>query len=227
MNCKHCQKEISKKNVFCSSSCSASFNNTLRKPRTLISKDRARSAAYKHLLSIGKEPRKKQAKIKKALESCRCGNPRTIKNRKYCSSACAKLYGAQSISLAKKGKPGPSRLRSGRGKNGAYDGEHFNSTWELAYWIYCKDHNISIKRCKEKFPYFNPETQTNHNYYPDFRVEGRLVEIKGYHTKVVDYKANSIHEPLKIYYAKDLVEIFDYIEKKYQKPIQRLWFLYD
>ena len=55
----------------------------------------------------------------------------------------------------------------------------FDSSWELAVWIYCIDHNIPIIR--NVFTHFTYEDAINnkHDYYPDFMINGKLVEIKG------------------------------------------------
>lgn len=57
------------------------------------------------------------------------------------------------------------------------DGEHFDSLWELAVWIYCKDHNVPIEREPLQIEYdFDGK---RHIYIPDFRINGKLIEIKG------------------------------------------------
>lgn len=57
-----------------------------------------------------------------------------------------------------------------------YNNEHFHSSWELAFYIYCKDHNYEITRKVDKIPYkFNEIT---YNYIPDFIVNGEIIEIK-------------------------------------------------
>lgn len=57
-----------------------------------------------------------------------------------------------------------------------YNNEHFHSSWELAFYIYCKDHNYEITRKVDKIPYkFNEIT---YNYNPDFIVNGEIIEIK-------------------------------------------------
>ena len=45
---------------------------------------------------------------------------------------------------------GGYRQGSGRGKKGWYKGFFCDSSWELAYVIYCLDHNIDIKRNTNK-----------------------------------------------------------------------------
>lgn len=53
----------------------------------------------------------------------------------------------------------------------------FDSLPELAVWIYCRDHNIKIIRLPTSFEYsFNGKI---HRYFPDFEIDGQLVEIKG------------------------------------------------
>lgn len=104
---------------------------------------------------------------------------------------------------------------SGRGIKGWYKGYWCDSTYELAYLIYCLDHNISIQRNLERFEYvYNNKI---YKYIPDFIVEGQLVEIKGYKTPLVDIKLQAVNKPIKILYGKDLDFVFDYIKDKYNK----------
>lgn len=58
-----------------------------------------------------------------------------------------------------------------------FENEYFDSSWELAFWIYCKDHNISI----EHEPLYLTYTVNNkkHRYFPDFKIDNQLIEIKG------------------------------------------------
>ena len=60
-----------------------------------------------------------------------------------------------------------------------YNGMSFDSSWELAFWIYHKDYGINIIRDIDGIDYvFNGE---HHKYFPDFNVNGTLFEIKGNH----------------------------------------------
>ena len=60
-----------------------------------------------------------------------------------------------------------------------YNDIKFDSSWELAYYIYLKDHNIEFEYQPEGIKYiFNNE---EHYYYPDFKLNNQLVEIKGDH----------------------------------------------
>jgi len=60
----------------------------------------------------------------------------------------------------------------------AYDGQKFDSSWELCYYIWLKDTDIDfVYPCKEAIVYDCDGKQ--HLYFPDFIVKGRYVEIKG------------------------------------------------
>lgn len=54
-----------------------------------------------------------------------------------------------------------------------YDNESFDSSYELAYYIYHKDIGSTIIRKPLKLKY------GNHNYTPDFLCNDKLIEIKG------------------------------------------------
>ena len=124
------------------------------------------------------------------------------------------------ISDQAKLKNGGYRQGSGRGKKGWYKGFFCDSSYELAYLIYCLDHNIDIKRNTEKRKY---EYQgTIKNYIPDFIVQGEFVEIKGYKSDQWEAKLKS-NPDIKILYGKDLKEVFEYVNKIYGKDFIRLY----
>lgn len=58
-----------------------------------------------------------------------------------------------------------------------YQNQLFDSSWELAVWIWAKDNGKEIERCPVVLKY---EFENNsHSYFPDFRLDGKLIEIKG------------------------------------------------
>ena len=58
-----------------------------------------------------------------------------------------------------------------------YKNEKFDSKWELAYYIWLKDHKIKFTREPLSFEYsYNNKT---HYYIPDFKIEDKIIEIKG------------------------------------------------
>lgn len=77
-----------------------------------------------------------------------------------------------------------------------YDTEKFDSSWELALWIYAKDHNEEIIRCPCKFEYIFENKI--HEYFPDFLYNNKLIEIKG--DNYFDKNGNFISEKNKAKY---------------------------
>ena len=109
---------------------------------------------------------------------------------------------------------------SGRGKKGWYNGIFCDSSWELAYVIYCLDHNIQIVRNTDCLLYeYNGQTK---KYIPDFIVDDVYVEIKGYITEQwlakLEYNKN-----VKVLYEKDLQPVFEYVINKYGKDFIKLY----
>lgn len=58
-----------------------------------------------------------------------------------------------------------------------YDNEFFDSSWELAFWIYHKDLNNNIIRKCGSFDYVAENVA--HKYFPDFKLNNLYIEIKG------------------------------------------------
>jgi hypothetical protein len=134
-------------------------------------------------------------------------------NKKYCSENC------------RRANAGGIRRGSGRGKSGYYKGVYLSSTYELAYLIYNLDHNIHIVRNKEYWKYeYKGKT---YKFYPDFRVNGKLVELKSFQSELTDCKISSVDEPIEILYGKDLESIFVYVENKTKLRRSEFYKLYD
>lgn len=149
-----------------------------------------------------------------------CGKtiPYEKRKKKTCSMECGRK-------LATLNNPykncGGYREGSSKGKHGYYKGIWCDSTYELAYLIYCLDHNIDIKRCTEAFEY--ELNGKKHTYHPDFVVEGIITEIKNYYRQENDIKLNSINKEKRIYYYEDLIYCFDYVAKTYNKKYRKRW----
>jgi len=97
-----------------------------------------------------------------------------------------------------------------------YKGEVFDSSWELAYWIYCEDNNIDIHRNKTPHKLSNGK-----NVYFDFISNGRYIEIKGDYLKNQEdwnCKLESyVKYDVKVLFEKDIVPILKYIYNRYGK----------
>lgn len=63
-----------------------------------------------------------------------------------------------------------------------FDSKKFDSSYELAYYIWLKDTGIRfVYPCPFNIEYLNEETNRVKTYCPDFLVEDNIVEIKGEH----------------------------------------------
>jgi len=158
-----------------------------------------------------------QKRRNKKQKYCKvCGNviKETFNSKQYCSDECRHIFLSQHT--------GGYRLGSGRGKQGWYHGVHCDSTWELAFLIYHLDHNIDIQRCKEPREYvYNNE---KHQYYPDFIVDDKIYEIKGYKSDISESK--HIQNPdVIVLYKNEMKPYIDYVKKKYE--VREIYELYD
>lgn len=60
-----------------------------------------------------------------------------------------------------------------------YKNQIFHSSWEIIFYIFCEDFDIPCQRDVEPLSYiYNNET---HYYFPDFKINDKLYEIKGDH----------------------------------------------
>ena len=108
----------------------------------------------------------------------RYGNAK-FTNSKKTKATKLKRYGDEFYSNPKKNKNtlfrkyGKLHIRS----NYLYENIYFDSSWELAFYIYNKDHGNEILREPKSinFTFNNDE----YNYFPDFLLNGELIEIKG------------------------------------------------
>ena len=215
--CPKCGKEFlnNTKRKFCSRHCANSRIQTkeirFKKSQTLLGHKTKKSAIDK---IINKYKNKYYITPRKCLY---CGDiiPYEKRYRLTCNNNCYIEY--------KRIKALQQEVHGG-GKKGWYKGYWCDSSWELAYIIYCLDHNINIKRNYKSFNY--QYDGNNKKYIPDFIVDNQYIEIKGYYTEIVDIKAKSVQN-IKILYYKDLKYVFDYIQLKYNKNKFHIHELYD
>lgn len=110
---------------------------------------------------------------------------------------------------------------SGRGKKGWYNDQFCDSSWELAYLIYCEAHSIIVARNTEKFQYvFEGKTK---NYLPDFIVDGKYVEIKGYLTDEWEAKKSSFPYELEVLTQTEMKPILEYVINLHGKDFIKLY----
>ena len=110
-----------------------------------------------------------------------------------------------------------------------FEGIKFDSSWELALWIYAKDHNEEIEREPIKLNYYI--NGNKHSYIPDFLYKGNLIDIKGNHLlnsegelitcysnkgKLDEAKLKCIKDNNVIIYSEsDIEPMLDYCKSKY------------
>lgn len=112
-----------------------------------------------------------------------------------------------------------------------FDNELFDSSWELAFYIYLKNKKISFSYHPDSFIDYKVDG-VYHRYFPDFEVEGKLIEIKGNqflkkdgtwqnpydHSR--DFIAEAkrkilVENKVRIMYYKDMIPYLDFVKQKY------------
>ncbi len=119
-----------------------------------------------------------------------------------------------------------------------FNGLTFDSSWELAFYIFYYDKNIKLKQSDVYFEYdFNNQM---HRYFPDFIMPcGVFVEIKGDQFKDTDGKLKNVYNPkdlkykakfdcavkhnVVILYYKDIKIYLDYMLQKYGSSWKKLF----
>lgn len=91
-------------------------------------------------------------------------------NRQQASDTMLELYGVTNNSKS------PTFHKTAT-KQYEYKGEMFDSSWELAVWIFFTDNNLPITRKPVRIPYI--DCTKERVYFPDFLVGDTLLEIKG------------------------------------------------
>lgn len=112
--------------------------------------------------------------------------------RKKGEKTCLERYGARNITQSELW----DKVRYHRFN---YDGEFFDSSWELAFWIYYRDHGKKIERNSKRYLLDN-----GHFCFPDFITEEGLVEIKGNHLK----KDENFQFKMKLYEKENVKLLF-------------------
>lgn len=102
-----------------------------------------------------------------------------------------------------------------------FENLHFDSTWEIAYYIWLKDNSKNFEiHPKKHFTYFFNDIK--HRYYPDFLVDGKYVEIKGPHLLNEMMKENTVSNAKykcmidnDVHVISDINPYLQYIKDKY------------
>ena len=112
-----------------------------------------------------------------------------------------------------------------------YNNIYFDSSWELAVYIYCIDHNIDIIREPCRFEYYIGNNK--HYYYPDFKINNDIIEIKASWAltsdkKLIDsYKQHCIEQNNVIIWDDEIIEPYlIYCQSKFNNKNWSKQFIY-
>lgn len=154
---------------------------------------------------------------------CNKALPFEIRTRKTCSEKCYRQLMSEKAKKHSLGGYQPNAIK--KHHKGNYKGIHCDSSWELAYLVYCLENNIKIQRCNQYFYYLYKGVQRK--YYPDFIVDGIFIEIKAVFTQQVAAKIYYFpkNEQLQVLYKKDIEKYLTYCIHKYGQEFWKV--LYD
>lgn len=121
-------------------------------------------------------------------------------------------------------KNGGYRQGSGRGKKGWYKGIFCDSSWELAFVLWCELNAINLERNTQRFDYkFESKT---YKYLPDFIIDNKFIEIKGYLSPRNIEKIKQFPHDLyilEVYTEKELTPILKTVINLYGKDYIKLY----
>lgn len=111
-----------------------------------------------------------------------------------------------------------------KGTEGYYKGIHCDSSWELAFVIYCMDHSIPIERCKKRFQY-TYDDGSEHTYTPDFIINGsEIIEIKGYSDSKWKNKLRCcVDRNIRVLYKEDMRPYLSYVRYTYGSKFTEMY----
>lgn len=115
----------------------------------------------------------KQKKVETCLRHYGVEHPlHSEEIKKKLEETCMKKYGTYSYLGSKECRENLKNI------NCSYDGKTFDSWWELAFYYHLKKAGVKFEFHPDitlKYKYDGKE----HSYFPDFEVDGKLIEIKG------------------------------------------------
>lgn len=216
--CEECNAEFSSidcRTKFCSRTCSTTANNKKRHINGWKLSTESKCKISTGVRKNGYRRPRKQISLTCVQCQTTFNTWPSHKRRLYCSKKCR----GQDKSLYQ--NCGGVRKGSGRSKSGWYNEIYCGSTYELAWVIWMLEHNQPFIRNTEGFDYVYNDSM--HKYYPDFIVNGKYVEIKGYEIEKDTYKWKMFPHPLIVLKKKDLKEMLDYAKQKYGNDLALLY----
>ncbi len=108
----------------------------------------------------------------------------------------------------------------GAPRRGWYGHYWCDSSWELAFLLWCLDRGREVVRPTENFRY--PYRGGFRYYRPDFIVDGRWVEIKGVMDGRSKRKLENFPYPITVIRAEEIGPYLEYARMKYGEDFDRL-----
>ena len=144
------------------------YNNQEKARQTCLNK-----YGVEHVMKVPEIADKALAnQLKTFKKNYGCHFWKTKEFKEKAEAACLEKFGVPNFSQTEES-------RHQRFQHYNYNGEVFDSSWELALWIYAKDHKENIAHEPEILEYeFEGKA---YRYFPDFRYKGKLIEVKGDH----------------------------------------------
>jgi hypothetical protein len=164
--CKNCNNTLQNQSaMFCNKSCSATYNNKNRKPRTLESKIKTAKSVCK---TIGVEYKPKGlSKPNHLIRATKSGWPYT---KVHQCTFCKKFFNYEirkSSTCSDKCFIDVKTKLNNRGKKCTYKGIAFDSLWEKKLAIFLDSKNINWERPIVSLPWFDYKGKQR-KYFPDF-----------------------------------------------------------
>lgn len=229
--CKQCGKEFegnwtkTRESEFCSRSCSNRYSSLIK--REEINKKVSEKTKGTIFLN-GKRVNNLELYNNNPKFCEVCGKKLSFELRKLktCSPECARELRIEKWKASDYAKiAGGMKDRGGRGKSGWWNGYYCASTYELVFTIYNLDHGVSFERNKESFSY--EYKGKKHLYYPDYIIDGKFYEVKGYWSELVDIKTAAVPGGVTVLYEDDLKYCFNYVSEKYLNGGDQFQTLYE
>lgn len=222
--CKKCGKLMLEKwgnGVFCSPACAHSHKHSAE------SKQKIRESLIETYQKSDRKKRNDSRKLNYAsnpnhCEICGKVLPYNKRKNKVCCKKCQNILEG-SLARERCAKQGTNLC--GKGLRGYYKGYYCQSSWELAYVIFCLDHNIKIIRNKERFSYIFGGVERS--YFPDFYLidSNQFVEVKGYYDDKTKAKEEQFPKDKKLVMLKkdQMLPILKYVFDKYGDDFTKLY----
>lgn len=213
--CKNCGKEYQlyisdreyktgKYKTCCSTECSHQLSS---KNRDLDTINKKKSATLKEYY-----------KDKLKFYTCStCGKQYTKsmhKSYEYCSLKCSNIGKHNKLSDAakKRGIGGFVENSINNCKQGRYKGIKCDSSWELAFILWNEMQGKSIQRYKGYLTYIFEDKLCK--YYPDFIIDDKIYEIKGYYSSRAKAKHEQ-HPEVILLGREEMIPIIEEVKEKY------------